>query len=55
MRSLSLPIALLLALAVAAPAGAAFRGTNGVLAYEGRASASGAILLAPHGGGSAAG
>ena len=53
MRSLSLPIALLLALAVAAPAGAAFRGTNGVLAYEGRASASGAILLAPHGGGGA--
>ena len=53
MRSLSLPIALLLTLAVAAPAGAAFRGTNGVLAYEGRASASGAILLAPHGGGSA--
>jgi hypothetical protein len=52
-RSLSLPIALLLALAVAAPAGAAFRGTNGVLAYEGRASASGAILLAPHVGGSA--
>ena len=53
MRSLSLPIALLLVLAVAAPAGAAFRGTNGVLAYEGRTSASGAILLAPRGGGSA--
>jgi Tol biopolymer transport system component len=40
-------------LAAAAPAGAAFRGANGVLAYEGRASATGAILLAPHGGGSA--
>ena len=48
----SLPISLLLALAAAAPAGAAFRGTNGELAYEGRASAAGAILLAPHGGGS---
>ena len=48
-----LPIlAVALALAAAAPAGAAFRGTNGELAYEGRASAAGAILLAPHGGGS---
>ncbi len=38
--------------ALAAPSvGAAFRGTNGVLAYEGRSSASGAILLASRGGG----
>jgi acid phosphatase type 7 len=43
-----------MALASAASAGAAFRGTNGELAYEGRASATtGAILLASHGGGSA--
>jgi len=35
----------------AAGAGAAFRGTNGELAYEGRSSASGAILLASRGGG----
>src|SRR5690348_511037 len=49
-----LPIAAAaLALTAAAPAGAAFRGTNGEIAYEGRASASGAILLAPHGGGGA--
>jgi acid phosphatase type 7 len=44
-------VAVALALAAAAPAGAAFRGTNGVLAYEGRTSAAGAILLASHGGG----
>src|SRR5688500_13761492 len=42
-----------LALTAAAPAGAAFRGTNGQIAYEGRASAAGAIVLAPHGGGNA--
>src|SRR5215210_1471168 len=38
--------------AIAAPgAGAAFRGTNGELAYEGRSSTAGAILLASGGGG----
>src|SRR3954451_13517042 len=48
-----LPLVLLaLALIAAAPAGAAVRGDNGVLAYEGKASASGAILLATRGGGS---
>ena len=48
-----LPIAtLVLALVAAAPAAAAFRGANGELAYEGKASASGAILLAPRDGGS---
>ena len=45
-------VALVLALAAASPASAAFRGTNGVLAYEGKASASGAILLSPQRGGS---
>ena len=45
-------VAAVLALAVAAPAGAAFRGTNGEIAYEGKASAAGAILLASHAGGS---
>ena len=54
MRSTLLPAAVaVLTLAVAVPAGAAFRGTNGELAYEGRASASGAILLAPQRGGGA--
>jgi Tol biopolymer transport system component len=49
-----LPIAAAtLALAAPASAGAAFRGTNGEIAYEGRASAAGAILLAAHGGGGA--
>jgi len=53
-RSPLLPFAaLVLTLGLAAPAGAAFRGTNGGIAYEGRASAAGAILLAPHAGGSA--
>ena len=48
-----LPIAAVaLALTAAAPAGAAFRGTNGEIAYEGKASATGAILLASHAGGS---
>ena len=45
-------IAAALALTAAAPAGAAFRGSNGEIAYEGKASATGAILLAPHSGGS---
>jgi acid phosphatase type 7 len=49
-----LPIAALaLTLGVAAPAGAAYRGANGDLAYEGRASAAGAILLAARSGGTA--
>jgi Tol biopolymer transport system component len=54
-RSRLIPIAAAaMALAVAAPAGAAFRGTNGEIAYEGRASATtGTILLASHDGGSA--
>jgi len=43
-------VALALALVAAAPAAAAFRGDNGVLAYEGRASSSGAILLAAQSG-----
>jgi acid phosphatase type 7 len=41
-------VAALLLVGAPAPAGAAFRGTNGDLAYEGRSSASGAILLASH-------
>src|SRR3954470_24841833 len=45
-----LPIAAALALTAAAPAGAAFRGSNGEIAYEGRASAAGTILLASNGG-----
>ena len=54
MRLRLLPIAAAaLALTAAAPAGAAFRGTNGQIAYEGRTSAAGAIVLAPHGGGNA--
>src|SRR3954470_7555710 len=48
-----LPIAAALALTAAATAGAAFRGSNGEIAYEGRSSASGAIVLAPHTGGGA--
>ena len=53
-RSRLLPIvAAALALTAAAPAGAAFRGANGEIAYEGRSSASGAILLTPHAGGAA--
>ena len=54
MRLRLLPTAAaVLLLGAATPAGAAFRGSNGELAYEGRASANGAILLSSHSGGGA--
>ena len=57
MKVVRSPIALaaaagaLLCLALAAPAGASFKGSNGALAFSGRASSSGLLLLQSPGGG----
>ena len=51
LRPLLILLALLVPAALAAPATAGFRGTNGQLAYEGRASSSGLLVLRDSGGG----